>query len=288
MNDKKKAIMEAGITLFATKGFSATSIQEIADKSGISKGAFYLHFRSKDELKLFIFQYYLEKIQQKIAVIEQSDFSPRDKLQQQLVEQLRFILKNKEVLVLQFREQMLYMNKDIEQFFKKISSDRLKWYETRFLALYGESVRAYLSDITRLFDGMLNAYLKLMIKHDIPLDVKQFVAFILRRLDNVVNGMLIDQEAPILTQEMLALSINKKDSKNEAIAQILSDIETEVTTLDIDRKWKKELMDTLHFLKLETQKGELKSFVFKGMLGNFDEVKELHPHIKRLRDLLSI
>ncbi|CAM4100818.1 hypothetical protein BAPA111461_18685 [Bacillus paramycoides] len=38
--------------LFATTGINATSVQEIVTACSISKGAFYLYFKSKDELLL--------------------------------------------------------------------------------------------------------------------------------------------------------------------------------------------------------------------------------------------
>ncbi|MCY7669543.1 TetR/AcrR family transcriptional regulator, partial [Bacillus safensis] len=38
MNEKKEKIIKASIQLFAKKGFSSTTIQEIADECGISKG----------------------------------------------------------------------------------------------------------------------------------------------------------------------------------------------------------------------------------------------------------
>ncbi len=47
--------------LFATKGVNATSVQEIVTTCGISKGAFYLYFKSKDELLLATLRYYYEK-----------------------------------------------------------------------------------------------------------------------------------------------------------------------------------------------------------------------------------
>ena len=47
---KRQLIMDTAIELFAEKGYEATSIQEITKHCGISKGAFYLDFKSKDEL----------------------------------------------------------------------------------------------------------------------------------------------------------------------------------------------------------------------------------------------
>ena len=60
---KKQLIIENAIQLFAEQGFEATSIQQITDKCGISKGAFYLSFKSKDELIFSLIDYFLETMQ---------------------------------------------------------------------------------------------------------------------------------------------------------------------------------------------------------------------------------
>lgn len=46
----KAAIMEAALELFASKGFSRTSISDIAKAAGISKGLMYNYFESKEQL----------------------------------------------------------------------------------------------------------------------------------------------------------------------------------------------------------------------------------------------
>ena len=46
----KDQIVKKSIELFLRKGFKGTSIQDITDAIGITKGAFYWHFTSKDEL----------------------------------------------------------------------------------------------------------------------------------------------------------------------------------------------------------------------------------------------
>jgi len=47
---KRNQIMDSALTLFAEKGFSATSINMIAIKAHISKGLIYNYFDSKEEL----------------------------------------------------------------------------------------------------------------------------------------------------------------------------------------------------------------------------------------------
>jgi len=48
----RDAILDAASRLFYAQGYNATGIQQIIDEAGVSKGTFYTHFRSKDELGL--------------------------------------------------------------------------------------------------------------------------------------------------------------------------------------------------------------------------------------------
>ncbi|MFF5995825.1 TetR/AcrR family transcriptional regulator [Lysinibacillus sp. KU-BSD001] len=70
---KKQLIMENALELFAKQGFEATSIQQITDKCGISKGAFYLSFKSKDELILSLIDYFMSEIAADVERVVNSD-----------------------------------------------------------------------------------------------------------------------------------------------------------------------------------------------------------------------
>ncbi|MDR2473845.1 MAG: TetR/AcrR family transcriptional regulator [Tannerella sp.] len=49
-SEKKRAIMETALQLFAEQGFAGTSIETIAQHAKISKGLLYNYFESKDDL----------------------------------------------------------------------------------------------------------------------------------------------------------------------------------------------------------------------------------------------
>jgi len=49
-NEKKKLIMDSALQLFAKKGYSATSINDIAQLANISKGLIYNYFASKEDV----------------------------------------------------------------------------------------------------------------------------------------------------------------------------------------------------------------------------------------------
>ncbi|SEN15943.1 DNA-binding transcriptional regulator, AcrR family [Mesobacillus persicus] len=58
----KEKITEQSIRLFEKKGFSETSIQDIVDSLGVTKGTFYYYFSSKEELLMDIHYKYIKNL----------------------------------------------------------------------------------------------------------------------------------------------------------------------------------------------------------------------------------
>ena len=56
MNSKKEKIFDAALKLFSEKGYENTSVTEIIEEAGVSKGLVYHHFKNKGELLREIFQ----------------------------------------------------------------------------------------------------------------------------------------------------------------------------------------------------------------------------------------
>lgn len=48
--DARSKLLDAALMIIRTKGYSATSVDELCAAAGVTKGAFFHHFRSKDEL----------------------------------------------------------------------------------------------------------------------------------------------------------------------------------------------------------------------------------------------
>ncbi len=49
-DDTREALLSTCLRLFAQRGFSSTSVDDIARAAGVTKGAIYWHFASKDEI----------------------------------------------------------------------------------------------------------------------------------------------------------------------------------------------------------------------------------------------
>ncbi|WP_088040997.1 TetR/AcrR family transcriptional regulator [Bacillus sp. EAC] len=77
----KEKITEHAIHLFDKKGFTVTSIQDIVESIGVTKGTFYYYFSSKEELLKEIHLRYIDDLLSKQEVILYDDSkSFKDKL----------------------------------------------------------------------------------------------------------------------------------------------------------------------------------------------------------------
>ena len=60
--ETRSRILESAIKLFSARGFNAASVADICKDAGISKGAFYHHFESKQALFLALLDVWLQTI----------------------------------------------------------------------------------------------------------------------------------------------------------------------------------------------------------------------------------
>jgi len=68
--------------LFSRQGFSKTSLDTIADKAQVSKGAVYHHFKNKQQVYSACFEHQAQKVAQYIGQVPQTDDAWQDALNQ--------------------------------------------------------------------------------------------------------------------------------------------------------------------------------------------------------------
>jgi TetR/AcrR family transcriptional regulator, cholesterol catabolism regulator len=76
----REGIVKAATTLFAQQGFEATTVQEVVEKAGATKGAFYHYFKSKEELLAAIHTRVLERELATLQAVIDEDTSPSEHL----------------------------------------------------------------------------------------------------------------------------------------------------------------------------------------------------------------
>lgn len=67
------AILEAAAAAFSEQGYDATAVAEICDRAGVSKGAFYHHFSSKQAVFLALIGAWLEELEQALSGFDADD-----------------------------------------------------------------------------------------------------------------------------------------------------------------------------------------------------------------------
>lgn len=78
----KQQILTTSVNLLHSKGFNATSVQDITDAAGVPKGSFYNHFTSKEALGMEVLQRYLAAVAELAAVLHDRALPPKARLQQ--------------------------------------------------------------------------------------------------------------------------------------------------------------------------------------------------------------
>ena len=58
--DARSKLLDAALSVIRTKGYSATSVGELCTVAGVTKGAFFHHFKSKDDLAVAAAEYWSE------------------------------------------------------------------------------------------------------------------------------------------------------------------------------------------------------------------------------------
>ncbi|WHY75370.1 TetR/AcrR family transcriptional regulator [Neobacillus sp. WH10] len=159
MNDRKEHVIDAARQLFIDKGFQATSIQDILNYSGISKGTFYNYFSSKNELLIALFKTIHKELDyERNELLIGEDPANIDIFIKQVEMQLKNNKSNK--LLFLYEEALVSNDKELKQFFREGHLRNIQWVYKRFLDIFGDSKKPYLLDCAIIFLGILHHNLK--------------------------------------------------------------------------------------------------------------------------------
>ncbi|SFC29753.1 DNA-binding transcriptional regulator, AcrR family [Bacillus sp. 491mf] len=284
MKEKERLIIEAAIKLFAMKGVNATSIQEIATECGISKGAFYLHFKSKDNLVLAALEYYYDQIQNKLMDFEKEPLLPRERFEKQLYCQFYELQQKKEFIIMCMRENVIPFNKEVEVFMKRMKLESHTFYRNNLLSLYGEEITPHLVDLIIILEGISNAYLELIIFNTVNLDIPYTAKFILKRIDDIVAGLQRSNEKPVILERELNHFLCNTNVMNGRKEELFINEILQLKCTLVDQLGNEELMVTLDVLESEMKTEHPRVPVVQGMLSNL----KLYPDLRDFRERLAM
>lgn len=263
MNDKQTRIIETAMKLFSQKGYHSTSIQEIAENSGIAKGSIYNYFSSKEDLFMSIFKHYHERLFNQVSQIEKNEtLSDRDMLVEQLYIQFQQFLSQKDFIHMQMRQQIIQVNDEIRSYMFKVRAEMFNWYCQRIRQIYGPKTEKSVFDLATILSGMAREYMFYIIVEDKPIDLKQLAHYIIARLEDIVQGLKDDQE-PLLNSAIMDDYIHvqelQKKQACEQLLNILEQIETLSQEAELDSAKKEKAFSSIKALKEEVKEDMEKS-----------------------------
>lgn len=100
----RRGIQKAAVECFHRQGYSGTTVDDIVKKAGVTKGAFYHHFKSKDEVLARVQEDLLNALLDSFDQIANSDDRASDKLTALIAALARTVLTNQAAVTVWSRE----------------------------------------------------------------------------------------------------------------------------------------------------------------------------------------
>lgn len=269
MTEKEEKIIKAGLHLFAKNGFASTTIQDIANECNISKGAFYLHFKSKEALLLAIIKYYIDRTMENMKIIQQKNFPPKETFKEQIAYQFSESKEHRDFILVMISEHSIPENSKIEEYFKNVSQKFHETYQNALSAAYGDIVKPYLSDLSVIVQGIVQSYQNLFIFNELDIDFYELADFIMRRIDDMIDGMVQNGEQPILAGRTYSYYRNAGNTADKyAILRELEDAKRQPALPE-------DILITLDVIEEELRKDSPRTPVLQGMLTNLEHQNNL-------------
>ncbi|HOO12604.1 MAG TPA: TetR/AcrR family transcriptional regulator [Bacillota bacterium] len=89
--ERKEQILSGALRLFATKGFFAAKIKDIAQEVGMAQGLVYHYYSSKDEIYVELIRNALEKLNMAVQMLKEMPQPPHEKIKMAIVHLLKTI-----------------------------------------------------------------------------------------------------------------------------------------------------------------------------------------------------
>lgn len=268
MNERKKKVMAAAHALFVEKGYAATSVQDILEKSGISKGTFYNYFLSKNELLMSIF----EKINDETKEQRKNMLVGRPVHDKEVfIEQIKVKMEvNKENnLFVLFQGVFMSEDTDLKKFVKQHHLNELHWVQRRLIEVFGEKVRPYSVDLALILFGIVQNTAHFVVTVEGKRDLNAMISYAMRRVESVVKDVITtdDQlfDSHILERWMPEKVLHHEKRKSELMQKIGV----------MREKGDSAQEELLSFLQDELQAAEPRHHVIESVLENVKEKEEL-------------
>lgn len=276
------------LSFFSQKGYYKTSVQEIANQCGISKGTLYKYFQSKEDLLIRVCEYYQDQLFKKSALVECNHFaSPKAWLQEHIRVQMEDFIEKKDFILMQFKEMPFHENERLKNLKVRMRSRMVNWQYERLMRAYGKKVEPFIWDTILTLQGTVKEYLFLIMNTRQYELIKPASSLIADRIDAFIEQMYINEEAPVVTETIMSKDITfEATSLEDTILSVLAEIKRKVDTL-INFSQRDYYASTLSLIEEELGKEEPRVFLLEALLSYLEKEEQLIVLVKKARTLIQ-
>lgn len=276
--EKRKQIMVTAMQLISKKGSAATSMQEIAEVCGMSKGSLYLHFKSKEDLEKSIYEYIALRIRDEVVQVDQeSHLAPKEQLRKQVEVLLVHFLEVREFLLKQIHENPGSGKPPFEhECAHQEMNNALLWFKNKLRSVYGEEIEPYTMEIAMFVGGMLGAYIRFLFLPGLPLNVGILTNHLTTMLDDVSESLLSRKPAPLVpieTWEQLAGIKPEETRFSRHPLVVIKSLKIKLKELPLETETLHDALDSLSLMEKELLDMHPRRVVLRGMLRNLEGIE---------------
>jgi len=274
---KRQLIIDAAIELFAEKGYESTSIQEITSHCGISKGAFYLDFKSKDELILAIADYIIGRFGSKVDQVVNSSVDSQHKLFLYYSSMFESINSHRSFALIFINEQIHQtgqLRKVNHELFRKFT-----FYDEQFSysilslleSIYGDTISTTKYDLVVSMKGLVKSFCEYVLMQRSPVDI----VALSQSLVDKTNILAKHSHSVFLTSEE---SLRRHDLEHVTLDYVIEQLShaEKFASCDLEK-------ESLHLLKNELTSEQPSSAIIQGMLHNLNQYTNSHYIVTLLK-----
>ncbi|OBZ07959.1 hypothetical protein A8L34_25375 [Bacillus sp. FJAT-27264] len=287
--DKKEQIIKTAMQLFAVKGSSSTSMQEIAELSSMSKGSLYLLFKSKEELERSIYIYCFKMIRDPLVHAEQeTGKTPREKLRNQVEILLNHVYELREFLQRQIQDFAGKGYSDIPEWLQKSNVMVMGWFQSKMESLYGKDILPYTGDLSMIAHGMIGSYVRVLFHPESFVPTARMADHLINMMDIIAASLLADKPAPLISHAMVVgMLAGQEGNVRKNPLQLIKEMKDLLGAFPLKTRQQKDAADSLAILEGEMLVSHPRRAIIQGMLFNLQPCPELAEPLKELRKLLS-
>lgn len=292
-DSKKTKILDTAIELFRAKGYSAASMQDIAEACGMAKASIYKFFASKEELFTAAFVACHQTLLDRVAALEREgawlNLSPKEKLRRKVEIQLEYTVEN-HLFMIDFKELPIATNEHFIAAWKRKKAALHAWRRELLIEAYGDRIEPYVWDIVAIFRGIHLEYLSFVQQKVIALPMAELAAFIVDRMDAVISDMVRTKPKPVIEPFNAFYSyLNPSDepARAETVRRLIEMMDKRIGELAKPEDAKKELRQVASMLREECERKPSNSTLIRVLTAYLDGIPDLRPYVRQLYNLLS-